>query len=123
MCKINTKIQNELSEYIKIKDDFKSKIDLLNTKLDIGKNNLFGFLNKNEVPNRRKILALASDEILFKESNFKFSLESSNDTFYGLKIDGDIESLATKYDLETLENSKASLQKQRDELIARYNIK
>ncbi|MFA9238898.1 MAG: ATP-binding protein [Candidatus Paceibacteria bacterium] len=120
---INTKIQNELSEYIKIKDDFKSKIDLLNTKLDIGKNNLFGFLNKNEVPNKRKILALASDEILFKESNFKFSLESSNDTFYGLKIDGDIEGLATKYDLETLENSKASLQKQRDELIARYNIR
>jgi len=119
----NTKIQNELSEYIKIKDDFKSKIDLLNTKLDIGKNNLFGFLNKNEVPNKRKILALASDEILFKESNFKFSLESNNDTFYGLKIDGDIESLATKYDLETLENSKASLQKQRDELIARYNIR
>ena len=120
---INSKIQNELSEYIKIKDEFKSKIDLLNTKLDIGKNNLFGFLNKNEVPNKRKILALASDEVLFKESNFKFSLESSNDTFYGLKIDGDIEGLATKYDLETLENSKASLQKQRDELVARYNIR
>lgn len=119
----NTKIQNELNEYIKIKDEFKSKIDLLNTKLDIGKNNLFGFLNKNNVPNKRKILALASDEVLFKESNFKFSLESSNDTFYGLKIDGDIEALATKYDLETLENSKASLQKQRDELVARYNIK
>lgn len=119
----NTKIQNELNEYIKIKDEFKSKIDLLNTKLDIGKNNLFGFLNKNNVPNKRKILALASDEVLFKESNFKFSLESSNDTFYGLKIDGDIEAIATKYDLETLENSKASLQKQRDELVARYNIR
>ncbi|MGE0051449.1 MAG: ATP-binding protein [Arcobacter sp.] len=119
----NTKIQNELNEYIKIKDEFKSKIDLLNTKLDIGKNNLFGFLNKNNVSNKRKILALASDEVLFKESNFKFSLESSNDTFYGLKIDGDIEALATKYDLETLENSKASLQKQRDELVARYNIR
>uniref|UniRef100_UPI0040488213 ATP-binding protein n=2 Tax=Aliarcobacter sp. TaxID=2321116 RepID=UPI0040488213 len=119
----DTKIQNELNEYIKIKDEFKSKIDLLNTKLDIGKNNLFGFLNKNNVPNKRKILALASDEVLFKESNFKFSLESSNDTFYGLKIEGDIESLATKYDLETLENTKASLQKQRDELVARYNIR
>ncbi|MDZ7819665.1 MAG: hypothetical protein U5K55_14115 [Aliarcobacter sp.] len=69
----DTKIQNELNEYIKIKDEFKSKIDLLNTKLDIGKNNLFGFLNKNNVPNKRKILALASDEVLFKESNFKFS--------------------------------------------------
>lgn len=119
----NTKIQNELSEYIKRKDDFKLKIDLLNTKLDIGKNNLFGFLNKNEVPNKRKILALASDEILFKESNLNFSIQISNDTFYGLKIDGNIESLATKYDLETLENSKASLQKQRDELLARYNIR
>lgn len=40
-----------------------------------------------------------------------------------MKIDGDIEAIATKYDLETLENSKASLQKQRDELVARYNIR
>ena len=121
----NTKIQNEVNEYIKIKDEIKVKIDLVNTKLDIGKNNLFGFLNKNknEIPNKRKILALASDEVLFKESNLKFSLESSNDTFYGLKIDGDIESLASKYDLETLENNKSSLQKQRDELVARYNIR
>ena len=120
---INTKIQNELNVYTKNKDEIKSKIEIVNTKLDIGKNNLFGFLNKNEVPNRRKILALASDEVLFKESNLKFSLESSNDTFYGLKIDGDIESLAVKYDLETLENNKASFQNQLNSLVAGHNLR
>ena len=120
---INTKIQNELNLYNKSKDDIKSKIEQVNTKLDIGKNNLFGFLNKNEIPNRRKILALASEEVLFKESKLKFSLESSNDTFYGLKIDGDIESLAIKYDLETLENNKSSLQNQLNNLVAGHNVR
>jgi hypothetical protein len=119
----NTKIQNEVSAYVKSKDELKIKIDLINTKLDIGKNNLFGFLNKNEVPNKRKILALASDEVLFEEKNLNFSLESSNDTFYGLKIDGNIESLATKYDIETLENNKASLQNQLNQIISGHNIR
>ena len=119
----NTKIQNELSIYNKNKDEIKTKIDLVNKKLDIGKNNLFGFLNKNEVANKRKILALASDEVLFEEKNLKFSLENSSDNFYGLKIEGDIESLATKYDIETLENSKASLQNQLNNLVAGHNIR
>ena len=82
----NTKIQNELSIYNKNKDEIKTKIDLVNKKLDIGKNNLFGFLNKNEVANKRKILALASDKVLFEEKNLKFSLENSSDNFYCLKI-------------------------------------
>lgn len=119
----NTKIQNELNVYNKSKDEIKSKIELVNTKLDIGKNNLFGFLNKNEVPNKRKILALASDEVLFEEKNLKFSLEDSNDNFYGLKIDGDIEVLASKYDIETLENNKTSLQNQLNNLVAGHNIR
>ena len=119
----NTKIQNELSIYNKNKDEIKAKIDLVNKKLDIGKNNLFGFLNKNEVANKRKILALASDEVLFEEKNLKFSLENSSDNFYGLKIEGDVESLATKYDIETLENSKASLQNQLNNLVAGHNIR
>ena len=78
---------------------------------------------KNEVANKRKILALASDEVLFEEKNLKFSLENSSDNFYGLKIEGDIESLATKYDIETLENSKASLQNQLNNLVAGHNIR
>ena len=119
----NTKIQNELSIYNKNKDEIKTKIDSVNKKLDIGKNNLFGFLNKNEVANKRKILALASDEVLFEEKNLKFSLENSSDNFHGLKIEGDIESLATKYDIETLENSKASLQNQLNNLVAGHNIR
>ncbi|QKF67546.1 DUF3584 domain-containing protein [Arcobacter venerupis] len=119
----NDKIQSEVSEYIKIKNDIQLKIDELNVKLDLGKNNLFGFLNKNKVPNKTKILALCSDEVLFKETKLKFSIETSNDTFYGLKIDGDVESLATKYEIEILENNKASFQKQRDELVAKHNIK
>lgn len=119
----NTKIQNELSVYNKNKDEIKAKIDSVNKKLDIGKNNLFGFLNKNEVANKRKILALASDEVLFEEKNLKFSLENSSDNFYGLKIEGDVESLATKYDIETLENSKASLQNQLNNLVAGHNIR
>lgn len=123
LSEINSKIQDEVKEYTNKKDELKSKVDLINKKLDIGKNNLFGFLNKHEVPKKRKILAIASEEILFEEKHFGFSLENNNGSFYGLKIDGDIESLATKYDIETLENNKASLQKQLNELIARHNIK
>lgn len=110
-------------EYINEKTNLKSKIDNIYKKLDIGKNNLFGFLNKNEVPNKRKILALTSDEILFEEQNLKFSIDNTNNTFYGLKIDGDVESFATKYDIETLENAKSALQKQLTDLTARNTIK
>ena len=61
--------------------------------------------------------------MLFEEKNLKFSLENSSDNFYGLKIEGDIESLATIYDIETLENSKASLQNQLNNLVAGHNIR
>jgi len=123
----NKKIQNEVDEYTKKKDVIKSKIDSINQKLDIGKNNLFGFLNKNNIPNKTKILAIASDEILFEEKHLDFSLENSfenkDDSFYGLRINGDIDSLASKYDISTLENSKANLQKDLDEIIIKHNIK
>jgi len=121
--KITKKIENKVEEYTKGKDKLQSKINEVNRKLDIGKNNLFGFLNKNEVPNKRKILALASDEVLFGEQHLEFKIDNSDDTFYGLRVEGDVESLATKYDIETLENNKASLQSQLNELIAKYKIK
>ena len=120
---LNKKLEDETEEYTKQKEKLQSKIDDVNKKLDIGKKNLFGFLNKNEVPNKRKILALASDEVLFKEHKFEFKIDTDNNTFYGLKIDGDVESLATKYDIETLENNKLSLQKQLNELTAKHKIK
>jgi hypothetical protein len=120
---LNTKTQEEVSQYNDKKDKLKEKIDLVNKKLDIGKNNLFGFLNKNEVPNKRKILAIANDEILFEEKNFNFSLEISNDNFYGLQIEGDIEILASKYDIETLENNKVSLHKQLNELVSNHTVR
>lgn len=120
---LNKKIEDEVGEYTTQKEELQSRIDKVNKKLDIGKNNLFGFLNKNEVPNKRKILAIASDEILFEEQHLEFKIDTSNDTFYGLKVNGDVESLATKYDIETLENSKLSLQEQLNKLIARHNIK
>lgn len=52
----------KLVNILKIKNDIQVKIDELNVKLDLGKNNLFGFLNKNKVPNKTKFLALCSDE-------------------------------------------------------------
>jgi len=118
----NIKIENEVNLYIKNKAELSTKLEKVNAKLDIDKNNLFGFLNKNDVPNKRKILALSSDDILFDERNLRYSVHQSNDTFYGLKIDGNIEALASKYDIETLENNKTSLQKQHDALVSRYNI-
>ncbi|WP_404317962.1 ATP-binding protein [Malaciobacter canalis] len=120
---LNKKIQDEISQYSDNKSKVKEKIELVNKKLDIGKNNLFGFLNKNEVPNKRKILAIANDEILFEEKNFTFSLETSNDNFYGLVIDGDIETIASKYDIETLENNKTALQKQLNELVSNHTVR
>lgn len=120
---LNKKIEDEVEKHTTQKEELQSMIDKVNKKLDIGKNNLFGFLNKNEVPHKRKILALASDEILFEEQHLEFKIDISNDTFYGLKVNGDVESLATKYDIETLENSKLSLQEQLNKLVARHNIK
>ncbi len=119
----NKKLKDIVEKYTMQKEKLQSKIDDVNKKLDIGKKNLFGFLNKNEVPNKRKILALASDEVLFEEQHFEFKVDIDNNTFYGLRIEGDIDSLATKYDIETLENSKMSLQKQVNELTARYKVK
>ena len=119
----NKKIQNEINTYNNKKDEIKLEIEIINKKLDIGKNNLFGFLNKNNIENKRKILALCNDEILFEEKHLEFSFENNNDTFYGLKITGNLESLSNKYDIDTLENSKILLQRQLDEIVVKHNIK
>ena len=120
---IENKINDEREIYYKQKNVLEKKIEEINKKLDIGRENLFGFLNKNEVPNKRKILAIASEEMLFEEKGLEYSLERSNDNFYGLKISGNVEIMASKYDIGTLENQKTSLNKQLQELTREYNVK
>jgi len=117
----STKIEKEVEQYTKKKEGIQAAIDGVCIKLEQGKNNLFSFLQKSEMPHKRKILALLNEEILFEEKNLHFSIEESSDSLYGLKIEGDIESLANRYEKTTLEEEKASLEKQLNELVTKHN--
>jgi len=117
----STKIEKEVEQYTQKKENIQSAIDLVYTKLEQDKNNLFNFLQKNEIPNKRKILALLNEEILFEEKDLEFSIKEDTNSVYGLQIEGDIESLANKYEKQTLKDEKELLEKQLNDLVTKHN--
>ncbi len=103
----------------------KEKFDLLlksiEEKLDINKNNLYGFLNNNEIINKNKILAITKDEVLFDETlSFKIN-KDNNSSFYGIKFSEKVEKYSEKYNLKELESNKRDLKIEKTILVERYN--
>ena len=75
------------SEIIKAKDSlFEQKADV-EKKLDFESENLYGFLNKNNIKNKEKIVTYLKDEILFSEKKFNVKQVVHDSAIFGLELE------------------------------------
>jgi len=56
-------------------------------KLDFDSENLYGFLNKNNIRDKEKIVTYLKDEILFSERAFSVKQHPNNSTIFGLELE------------------------------------
>jgi hypothetical protein len=110
----------DISTALKIeKDKLLSKTELekeklfaektsIEKKLDFDSDNLYGFINKNEIKNRDKILTVLSEDILFSDVPFTATQINNSETLYGLSINFH-EHLSNNYDSRKLQERLESL--------------
>lgn len=55
-------------------------------KLDFESENLYGFLNKNNIKNKEKIVTYIKDEILFSDKRFSAKQQDDANTIFGLEL-------------------------------------
>ncbi len=65
-------------------------------KLDFDSENLYGFLNKNNIRDKEKIVTFLKDDILFSEKKFKVKQHADNSTIFGLELEFE-EEFANEY--------------------------
>lgn len=85
----NLKSWNEtLDEKVKKKKEnlFQEK-DSYEMKLDFAKDNLYGYLHKNNIANKEKIVTYLKDEILFTEKKFTFKKSDNKDSIFGMELE------------------------------------
>jgi len=92
-------------------------IDDISSKLDIGKLNLFGYLNNHEVSNKEEILSVVGEDFLFKE-NISFTPSSKDKNLFGLDISGNYISFVDKYNIETLKDELQKIKFNKSTLVA-----
>lgn len=97
------------------------KIKDLENKLDMGKSNLFGFINSNDLENKNKILSVVGEKFLFLE-NLTFNVKDESNTLFGLEVNGDYESLSEIYDTNTLKSALGEARQNRSVIITNYKI-
>ena len=97
-------------------------IDDISSKLDIGKSNLFGYLNNHEVSNKEEILSVVGEDFLFKENIF-FTPSNENKNLFGLDISGNYISFVDKYNIETLKDELQKIKFKRSSLVAEQKSK
>jgi hypothetical protein len=89
-------------------------------KLDFDKENLYGYINKNSIENRDKLLTYLKDEVLFSENKFSIKKADNSTSIFGLDIDFIDENFGVDYDevslVSQLEFIKTQLKKENEEL-------
>lgn len=79
----------------------------INEQLNLGRNNIYGYINKTNHPYKTNISKVLSREVLFTELNEEIESNLSDNTLYGLNIP--LQDFENKYDPIVLENKKKSL--------------
>jgi len=79
MSKLDTKTTNA-------KDLLFTQKTEIEKKLDFESDNLYGFLNKNNIRDKEKIVTYLKDEILFSDKKFSVKQHSDNSTIFGLEL-------------------------------------
>jgi len=87
--------------YTKAKDILLQQKQDIEKKLDFDSQNLYGYLNKNDVKNREKIVTYLKDEILFEEKVFKVNYTNDENSIFGLNVEFEDE-FSNEYNQETL---------------------
>jgi len=101
------KLHNNIS---KKRDKFIEEKEEIEKKLDFDKKNLYGYINKNKIEQRDKLLTFVKDELLFLEK--RFSVEKTGDlsSIFGLNIEFEDEKFGFDYNIISLEAELKSLQ-------------
>lgn len=102
--------------------DANKLIDDISSKLDIGKSNLFGYLNNHEISNKEEILSVVGEDFLFKENLF-FTPSNENKNLFGLDISGNYISSIDKYNIETLKDELQKIKFNKSSLVAEQKSK
>ncbi|MFA6396938.1 MAG: ATP-binding protein, partial [Sulfurimonas sp.] len=100
--KVEQEIENirlELKKAIeKLEDEVNKQKNILLTeklqiekKLDFESDNLYGFLNKNDIKNKEKIATYLKEEILFSDKKFRAKVSDENNSIFGLELEFDTE--------------------------------
>ncbi len=82
--KLSLEINREKEQLQESKKDIEKK-------LDFNSSNLYGYLNKNRVKNREKIVTYLKDDILFSEREFRAREIENDSAIFGLEINFDEE--------------------------------
>jgi len=96
--------KNKLHDNIsKKRDNFIEEKEEIEKKLDFDKENLYGYINKNKIEQRDKLLTFVKDELLFSEK--RFSIEKTGDltSVFGLNIEFENEDFSFDYNVASLE--------------------
>ncbi|MEO1953711.1 MAG: ATP-binding protein [Campylobacterales bacterium] len=87
--------------YEKTKNQLLDKKSTIEKKLDFDSQNLYGYLNKNDVKNKEKIVTYLKDEILFTQKNFSVKEGVDDNSVFGLTIEFE-EEFSHEYEQEKL---------------------
>ncbi len=83
---LKTKKEKLSSQINREKEKLQEEKKELERKLDFNSSNLYGYLNKNRVKNREKIVTYLKDDILFSEKEFRAREVESDTSIFGLEI-------------------------------------
>ena len=94
MAKLNEKANATKQKLLATKQDIEQKLDFESP-------NLYGYLHRNDVKNKEKIVTYLKDEILFAHKDFEVQEGSDADSIFGLHVSFD-EEFANDYKQEQL---------------------
>ena len=98
---LSTSLKTLNDNYLTSKDILLSKKQEIEKKLDFDSQNLYGYLNKNDVKNKEKIVTYLKDEILFDERKFSIDVKENDNSIFGLNVKFE-EEFSNEYKQENL---------------------
>lgn len=95
--KLHNNISKKRAKFIEEKEEIEKK-------LDFDKENLYGYINKNKIEQRDKLLTFMKDELLFSEKSFSVETTENSSSIFGLNIEFEDENFGFEYDVSSLES-------------------
>ena len=108
--------QQQLEQkYTQAKEQLLVKKAQIEQKLDFDSPNLYGYLSRNDVKNREKIVTYLKDEILFSQREFRVKSITDVESIFGLEVEFE-EEFESEYEQEELLKMLKTLKSELKEL-------